>query len=173
MCGRLYRSAHTPITQLHRLAACSSDTLDTEDTASRPGRKGRGLQRGPRSCHGNGYHNNSTLTGCQAHRRQSTEHRVARTLRVLYTVCVSGSSPGGLRQQQRRGSGSTAHSLSPDNAARLRAAGRTHTPVCFLSRWLCPRRAVIGPHLDTPPLTKWHTAGEHSTDLWGQTVTGR
>ncbi len=38
-------------------------------------------------------------------------------------------------------------------------------PACFLSQWLCPHRAVIGPRHDTPLLTKQHTAGEHNTDL--------
>lgn len=47
---------------------------------------------------------------------------------VLYTVFVSGSTPKGLRRQQRRGSGSTAHNLSPGNAAMLQAAGKTHIP---------------------------------------------
>lgn len=49
---------------------------------------------------------------------------------------------------------------------------RENPPVCFLCRWLCPRRAVIVPRLDTPPLTMWHTAGEHSTDLHTHTEEG-
>lgn len=90
----------------------------------------------------------------------------------VYTMCVSGPSPDELRQQQHMGNGSYAHTLTPGNTATPRADGRIHTPVCFQSRWLCPHRAVIGLHLDTPPLTRLHIAGEHNTDLWGRTVIG-
>lgn len=116
-------------------------------------------------------------------------------VRVVYTMCVSGSSLDELQQQQHMESGSSAHSPSPGNAAMPRAGGRTHRPgqvrkkkksdktnqvlllisqlpaisqilpECILSLWLCPRRAVTDPHLDTPPLTRLHTAGGHSTDL--------
>lgn len=174
MYGRIYHSADTPARHCHPLATCSSDTLCTEDTASRLGTEGKGPEGGPGSCHGNSYHSNNTSTEPRHHRHSNTTHTV-RTLSVcvFYTMCVSDSSLDEFQQQLHKGSGSSAHSLSPGNVVTLRADGRTHTPVYFLSRWLCRRRAVIGPLHDTHLLTRQHTGGEHSTDLWGQTVIGR
>lgn len=170
----LYRSVHTPAAQHHPRAVCSSDTLDTEDTASRPGKGGRGSEGGPSSCHDNSVHSNSTSTVRPHHRSSSTAH-TERTLHVcvVHTVCVSAPSPAERLQRQHRGSGSSAHSSFPCNAAMHQADDRMHTPACSRSRRLYLQRAVIGPRRDTPPLTTMHTAGERSTDLWSRTVIGR
>lgn len=173
-CDRLYHTTHTLIGHFHLLATCRSGRIYREDTAIQPYTEGSALQGGPGSYHGNGYHNNNTSAGCRRHPHRNTTHTETKLqVHVGYKTCVCAPSLGVPPLLQHMGSGSSAHSPSPGNVTMPPGEDRTHTPACFLSQWLCRRRAMIGPLLDTPLLTRTHSAGEHSTGLWNQTVIGR
>lgn len=173
MYGRPYHSAHTPATFPQSLVICSPGRLDTVDTASLLGTGGWGRQEGPGNPHGNSHHSNSTSTSCRHHHRSNNVY-TATSLQpnVLYTVGVFQPSSVALRLLLHRESGSSAHSLLCSTAGKLQVVGSKRTPVCFLNQWLCPRRATTDLRHNKPPLTRLHTAGEHSTDLWGQTAIG-